>query len=88
MITRTCLNRNELYEIRLSLERAGIYYKIRQIGIKQIPEAINDRIVWQTSIIFNTDDQSQEITLKSKFQFNEIDLQRQLNRKFIRKVLI
>lgn len=88
MITRTCLNRNELYEIRLALERAGIYYKIRQIEIKQIPEAINDRIVWQTGIIFNTDDQSQEITLKSKFQFNEIDLQRQLNRKFIRKVLI
>lgn len=81
MITRTCLN-------RLALERAGIYYKIRQIGIKQIPEAINDRIVWQTSIIFYSDDQSQEITLKSKFQFNEIDLQRQLNRKFIRKVLI
>lgn len=88
MITRTCLNRNELYEIRLALERAGIYYKIRQIGIKQIPVAINDRIVWQTNIIFNTNDQSQEISLKSKFQFNEIDLQRQLNRKFIRKVLI
>lgn len=88
MITRTCLNRNELYEIRLALEHAGIYYKIRQIGIKTIPEAINNRIVWQTSIIFNTDDQSQIITLKSKFQFNEIELQRQLNRKFIRKVLI
>ena len=42
MITRTCLNRNELYEIRLALERAGIYYKIRQIGIKQTPEAISD----------------------------------------------
>ena len=65
MITRTLLNRNELYEIRLALERAGIYYKIRQIGIKQIPEAINDRIVWQTSIIFYSDDQIQEITLKS-----------------------
>ena len=88
MITRSCLNRNELYEIRLALERAGIYYKIRQIGIKQIPEAINDRIVWQTSIIFYSDDQIQKIILKSKFQFNEIDLQRQLNRKFIRKVLI
>ena len=86
MITRTCLNRNELYEIRLALERAGIYYKIRQIGIKQIPEAINDRIVWQNGIIFYSDDQIQEITLKSKFQFNEIDLQRQLNQKFIRKV--
>lgn len=88
MITRTYLNRNELYEIRLALERAGIYYKIRQIVIKQIPEAINDRIVFQTSIIFYSDDQRQGITLKSKFQFNEIDLQRQLNRKFIRKVLI
>lgn len=88
MITKSCLNRNELYEIRLALERAGIYNKIRQIGIKQIPEAINDRIVWQTSIIFNNNDQSLKITLKSKFQFNEIDLQRQLNRKFIRKVLI
>ena len=88
MITRTCFNRNELYELRLALERAGIYNKIRQIEIKQIPEAINDRIVWKTSIFFYTDDKTQEITLKSKFQFNEIDLQRQLNRKFIRKVLI